>query len=81
MKDSEAYKIAIKEIERNPEIVTESGGITGYGMMPGGNISISNGVGQAQLEIKVLGNEKDLNVRVYLSKEAGGEWELKEIGM
>jgi uncharacterized RDD family membrane protein YckC len=79
MKNSEAYKIAIEEIERNPEIATESGGIKGYGMMPGGNISIMNGIGEAQLEIKVLGNEKDLNVSVYLTKEPGGEWELKEI--
>lgn len=81
MKNSEAYKTAIKEIERNQEIVTDTGGIKGYGMMPAGNISISNGVGQAQLQIKILGNEKDLDVRVYLTKEPGGEWELKEMGM
>lgn len=81
MKNSEAYKVAIEEIERNPKIATETGGIKGYGMMPGGNITISNGAGQAQLEIKVLGNEKDLNVRVSLTKEHGGEWVIKEIRM
>ena len=79
MKNSDAYKVAITEIEKNEEILSETGGITGYGMMPTGNVSISNGNGQAQLEIKVLGNEKDLNVGVYLTKEPNGEWKLIEL--
>ncbi len=79
MKNSDAYKVAIKEIEENEEIITETGGITGYGRMPTGNVSISNGNGQAQLEIKILGNDKDLNVSVYLTKEPNGEWELIEM--
>ena len=65
MKNSDAYKVAVKEIESNEQIVTEIGGIKGYGMMPSGSINISNGRGQAQLEIKVLGNSKDVNVNVY----------------
>lgn len=79
MKNSDAYKVAIIEIEKNEEILSETGGITGYGMMPTGNINISNGNGQAQLEIKVLGNEKDLDVGVYLTKEPNGEWKLIEL--
>ncbi|WP_177764456.1 RDD family protein [Flavobacterium sp. I3-2] len=79
MKNSDAYKVATKEIELNKEIIAETGGIKGYGMMPTGNVSISNGQGQAQLEIKVLGNKKDLNVSVYLEKEPNAEWKLIEI--
>jgi uncharacterized RDD family membrane protein YckC len=79
MKNSDAYKVAISEIEQNAEIISETGGIIGYGMMPTGNVSISNGNGQAQLEIKVLGNEKDLNIVVYLTKEPNGEWKLIEL--
>lgn len=79
MKSSDAYKIATKEIEQNKEIIDETGGIKGYGMMPTGNISISNGQGQTQLEIKVLGNTKDLNVSVYLEKGPNGEWKLIEM--
>jgi uncharacterized RDD family membrane protein YckC len=79
MKNSVAYKVAIMEIEQNDEILSETGGIKGYGMMPTGNVSISNGNGQARLEIKILGNEKDLNVGVYLTKEPNGEWELIEL--
>jgi hypothetical protein len=79
MKNSDAYKVAIKEIEKNQEILDETGGIKGYGFMPTGNVSISNGNGQAQLEIKVLGNEKDMSVNVYLTKEPNGEWILAEL--
>jgi uncharacterized RDD family membrane protein YckC len=79
MKNSDAYKVAISEIEQNAEIISETGGIIGYGMMPTGNVSISNGNGQTQLEIKVLGNEKDLNIGVYLTKEPNGEWKLIEL--
>lgn len=79
MKNSDAYKVAIQEIEQNEEIISETGGIKGYGMMPTGNVSISNGNGQTQLEIKVLGNEKDMNISVYLTKEPNDEWELIEM--
>lgn len=79
MKNSDAYKVAIREIEMNEEILSETGGIKGYGMMPTGSVSISNGQGHAQLEIKVLGNEKDLKISVYLEKELNGRWQLIEM--
>ena len=79
MKSSDAYKVAIKEIEKNKNIRTETGGIKGYGMMPTGNISITNGHGNAQLEIKVLGVEKDVKYFVSLEKEEEGQWKLIEI--
>jgi uncharacterized RDD family membrane protein YckC len=79
MKNSDAYKVAISEIEQNEEIVTEIGGIKDYGMMPTGSVNISNGYGEAQLEIKVIGNEKNLNIGVYLTKEPNGNWKLIEL--
>ncbi len=79
MKNSDAYKITVSEIEKNEQIISETGGIKGYGMMPTGGISISNGQGQAQLQIKVLGIKKDLNVNVYLEKEPNGQWEIIEM--
>ncbi|MEP6735764.1 MAG: RDD family protein [Chryseolinea sp.] len=76
MKQSDAYKVAVKEIQQNEEIVKETGGIKGFGMMPMGNISISNGYGDAQLQIKVLGNDNDLDVSVHLTMESDGEWNM-----
>lgn len=81
MKSSGAYKTAIAEIEQNQEILQKTGGIKGYGMMPAGSVSISNGNGQAQLQITVLGMENDINVSVYLTKEANGAWELIELNL
>ncbi|MGJ8733009.1 MAG: RDD family protein [Cellulophaga sp.] len=79
MKNSDAYKVAIIEIEKNEEIQSETGGIKDYGMMPTGSINMTNGYGEALLGIKVIGNDKDVNVDVYLTKESNGEWELIEL--
>lgn len=79
MKSSDAYKVAIQNIEVNKDIIIETGGITGYGMMPSGSVSITNGQGQAQLQIKILGKNKDLKVSVYLEKEPNGQWKLIEL--
>lgn len=79
MKNSDAYKVAISEIEQNEEIISEIGGIKDYGMMPTGSVNISNGYGEAQMNIKVIGNEKDLNVGVYLTKEPNEKWKLIEL--
>lgn len=76
MKNSDAYKVALQNIEMNKDILEESGGITGYGLMPTGNISISDGRGQAQLQISVLGKSKNMKVYVYLTKEPDGPWTL-----
>ncbi|AWW00418.1 RDD family protein [Arcticibacterium luteifluviistationis] len=79
MKESDAYKVAITEIEKNEEILSETGGITGYGMIPTGHVDYVNGNGKAQLEINVLGNDKDFKVDVLLTKELNGEWKLIEL--
>ena len=76
MKNSEAYKTAIKEIEQNKEILIEIGEIKGYGFMPTGNISTENGKGEAQLQITVLGKKNDIVVEVYLTKEINNNWKL-----
>lgn len=79
MKNSDAYKVAVMEIESNKEILKETGGITGYGLMPTGNVNITNGIGEAQLKITVLGNENDLIISAYLTKEPNGVWNLIEL--
>lgn len=79
MKSSTAYQLALREIEMNEEILAETGDIKGFGKYPKGNLSTSGNQGQAQFEIKILGHQKDLDVFVYLIKEAEGEWKLIEI--
>ncbi|AMM52813.1 hypothetical protein TH61_07370 [Rufibacter sp. DG15C] len=79
IKSSDAYKTAIDGIEQDKELQKETGGIIGYGWMPSGNISIKNGYGEGQLQIHVKGKERDVNVQVYLTKDANHGWEVEEI--
>jgi len=76
IKNSEAYKVSVKEIETDKKILLKTGGIKGFGMLPLGSITTTNGQGKAELEIKVLGKKKDLKIHVYLEKELGGEWKV-----
>lgn len=78
-KNSDAYKVAIQNIEVNEEIRKETGGVIGYGFMPTGNISINNGHGTAQLSITVHGNTKDITVDVNLEKDFDEQWIITEL--
>lgn len=79
MKNSDAYRTAISEIEQNQEIINEVGGIKEYGMFPTGGVSVKSGYGEANLEIKVIGNKKELSVSTYLTKEPNEQWKLIEL--
>jgi uncharacterized RDD family membrane protein YckC len=79
MRNSDAYKVAVKNIEINKQIIEETGGIEGYGKMPTGSIEITNGYGKAQLHIRVIGRTRNITVDAYLAKEPNGTWKLIEI--
>ncbi|MDR6561814.1 MULTISPECIES: cytochrome c oxidase assembly factor Coa1 family protein [unclassified Arcicella] len=79
IKKTDAYKMSIIGIEQNKEIQTEIGGIKEYGMFPTGNVNITNGHGQADLQIKVIGNQKEIEVNVYLEKEPNSQWKIIEM--
>ena len=79
MKKSEAYKITTTEIEQNEYLMNEIGTVVNYGMFPTGNISVTNGYGQALVEIKVIGEKKTVQVVAYLEKEPTGVWQLIEM--
>ncbi len=76
LKSSEAYKLAISEIERNEEIIDYVGGIKDYGWMPTGKVSVQNGEGTATYEINVIGENKEMSVKVELTKPKNKEWEI-----
>jgi hypothetical protein len=76
MKSSDAYKVSIEHIEKNQEIINEVGGIKDYGFMPTGKINTKNGYGTANIQIKVIGNNKNLNITTNLEKTPNGEWEM-----
>jgi uncharacterized RDD family membrane protein YckC len=76
LKNSDAYKVAIKHIESDREVISETGGITGYGTIPNGSIEVSNGYGKANFHIDVKGQARDIEVGIYLTKEPDGEWQV-----
>jgi len=78
-KKTDAYKVAITEIEHHTEIISETGGIKGYGTIPTGEISLINGHGVAKFGINIIGVEEDISVIVYLEKEPNNEWEVVEL--
>ena len=78
IKQSDAYKIAQKEIENNSKIIETTGGIEGYDFFPTGNVSTTNGEGEAYFTIGVKGKTVNVNVNVTLYKEMGSEWIIDE---
>lgn len=78
MKNNGAYKTTISQIENNKVIASEIGEIKGYGFMPMGTISISNGYGEAELTISVKGEKKNIKVFSRLYKEPNSEWQIVE---
>lgn len=79
LKSSEAYKAAIVNIEKNNDIIKQTGGIESYGTFPKGNINITNDYGQADLSININGKEKNIEVSVLLEKKPNESWKVTEI--
>jgi len=76
LKTSNAYKLAITEIENNNEIKQKVGEIKDYGWMPTGNVNITNGEGTATYDINVIGDKEEMNVQVELIKPKDGNWKI-----
>lgn len=79
MKNSGAYDLTISEIETSEEVENRIGEITGFGFMPTGNISISNGYGEATLVVKVKGDKDNVKVATYCTKEPGKDWVINDM--
>jgi len=78
LKSDQSYQAAIEYIESNEELLSVTKGIKGYGYLPMGNVQVSNGYGQANLTISVKGNEIDVKVNIYLEKEPGSKWIVRD---
>lgn len=77
-KHSEAYQTSINYIQQNKEIQTETNGIQSYGWFPQGSINLSNNRGNAEFEIKVIGNTKNVIAWIELNKEPLSDWKVKK---
>jgi hypothetical protein len=75
MKSSDAYKIATEYVSRDERVIAEIGEVTGFGFLPGGNISTSGPTGEAELSIHAQGDRGSGTLYIELTK-ALGEWKI-----
>lgn len=75
IKSSDAYKIATEYVSKDERVIAEIGEVTGFGFLPGGNISTSGPTGGAELSIGVQGDRGDGTLYIELTK-ALGEWRI-----
>lgn len=78
IRSDNSYKTATEFISAQDEIVSAVGGIEGFGQMPSGSLHYSNGKGSADLMITVIGEDATLTVRVYLTKQPGEDWVVRD---
>lgn len=81
LKTSDAYKTAITAIEHNEAILSQTGTIEGYGFVPEGSLSTTNGYGEAEYLITVKGQKNTSKVYVRLSKQPKVNWQSEFIGI
>src|SRR5688500_11660803 len=79
VKDSDAHKVAEAYLRNNTEVQQVTGGIKDFGMIPTGNINISNGYGTADLVISVNAYKNDIDAHVILEKQPGAEWQVLQM--
>jgi hypothetical protein len=79
LKGSEAYITAENYIENNSAIIEETGGVEGFGFLPTGSMQISNGHGEAFFTVTVKGEENDIYVDIYLTKEPRNVWHVQDV--
>lgn len=78
MKQNEAYRLSISEIQGHEEVKTELGEPITAGLFVTGNVSMSGPDGRAALQYTVKGTKAEGEASVYAIKHAG-QWELKQV--
>ncbi len=74
IKNNDAYRAAIAEIERTQAIIDKTGGIKGYGALPSGYIETTEAEPKATFTISVQGEKKDITVKAHLSHDENSTW-------
>jgi uncharacterized RDD family membrane protein YckC len=78
MKKSDAYEAAVIHIKNNENIISKTGGIRDY-VMTQASMSFNNGYGDALYKIKIIGEDNNINLTVFLEKEPDSEWIVMRI--
>jgi len=78
LKDSEPYKLALKQVREDPEVVKRLGEPIEDGLIPVGDVSTTNDRGSANLFFEVTGPKGSAKVMCQ-SQMVGGQWGLTQL--
>src|SRR5437763_17181857 len=73
---SEAAETARTYLRSNDVLKRDIGDVRDFGSFVTGNINVSNGDGEATLNLKVYGEKKTVNARVSLSYRSNRNWRV-----
>ena len=74
--NSEAAVTARDFLKNNEKLKQDIGEVKGFGKFVTGNINTTNGDGTAQLNLKVIGERKEVNATVELMFRNGHPWRV-----
>lgn len=77
LKNSEAYKVAINQINSMPTVQEATGGIDGYGWYIEGFVKENSQTDSANFLLTVKGRKKDIDILCLMGKNEDGQWIVK----
>ena len=74
--NSDAANVSKDFLRKNERLKQDVGEVKDFGKFVTGNININNGDGTAELNIKVIGERKEVNAAVELIFRSGHQWRV-----
>ena len=74
--NSDAANVAKEFLRKNEKLKQDIGEVKDFGKFITGNINTTNGDGAAQLNLKVIGERKEVNATVELVFRSGHAWRV-----
>ena len=74
--NSDAAHVAKDFLSSSEKLKQDIGEVKGFGRIVTGNVNMSNGDGTAELNIKVIGERKEVNAAVELLFRRGHQWRV-----
>jgi hypothetical protein len=74
--NSDAANVAKDFLRNNERLQQDIGEVKDFGNFVTGNININNGDGTAELNLKVIGERKEVNAAVELVFRSGHQWRV-----
>jgi hypothetical protein len=74
--NSDAAGVAKEFLRNNEKLKQDIGEVKDFGSFITGNVNVTNGDGNAQLNLKVIGQQKTVNATVELIFRSGHQWRV-----